>query len=93
MNTKQEDEQFSLGVPESQKQSALEIFELFQNLLEYIDEFEGLASNTVYRTSIKRRANQNQIKFLAVVLYIKLKLEIFKNSPLFGQIADIHGQD
>ena len=82
MNTKQEAEQFS-GVPESQKQSALEIFELFQNLREYIDEFEDLASNTEHRSTLKRKANQNQIKFLAVVLYIKLKLEIFKNSPLF----------
>ena len=58
---------------------------------EDIDEFESFMTvYTEHGSGLKNKTNLMQRKSLAVVLYIKLKLQIFKSSSLFVQIAGIH---
>ena len=90
---KPQNEQFFVGLPDSQKQAAHEIFELYQQIRENIDEFESVM--TVYdehASALKKKAHLMRRKSLAVVLYIKLKLQIFRSSSLFVQIAGIHAK-
>lgn len=48
-----------MGIPDSQKQTASEIFELYQSLREYIDEFESISSSNDPRSTLKKKISQN----------------------------------